>query len=218
MAELKFCGLTRPQDAALAVELEASYCGVIFAGGPRMVTVSHAAEVLAPVIGTSTKRVGVFGHQSVEEALEIADRLSLHVLQFAHSVAHVRRIGLRERFSGSLWQVAHTDPRAATAMADPAQWFASGADAIVLDAAVAGQLGGTGVALDWAALGPEIRRLRSLGRVVLAGGLRPENVARAVSLAAPDVVDVSSGVESAPGLKDPERMRAFAREARAHEV
>lgn len=218
MVELKFCGLTRPEDAALAVELGAHYCGVIFAGGPRLVSVARAAEVFAPVRGTATKRVGVFGAQGIEETLDIADTLSLDVIQFADSVADVRRIGLRERLAGALWQVAHTDPRAATAMADPAQWFASGADAIVLDAAVVGQLGGTGVALDWAALGPEVRRLRSLGRVVLAGGLRPENVARAVSLAMPDVVDVSSGVESAPGLKDPERMRAFAREARAHEV
>ncbi len=218
MVEVKFCGLTRPEDAALAVELGAGYCGVIFAGGPRMLSVAQAADVLKPVNGTATKRVGVFGAQGVHDALRIADELSLDVIQFADSVADVRRIGLRERFAGALWQVAHTDPQAATAMADPAQWFASGADAIVLDAAVAGRLGGTGVALDWAALGPEVRRLRSLGRVVLAGGLRPENVARAVSLAAPDVVDVSSGVESSPGRKDPERMRAFVREARAREV
>jgi phosphoribosylanthranilate isomerase len=191
---------------------------VILAGGPRLVSVPRAAEVFAPLRGTATRRVGVFGAQGVDEALEIADKLALDVIQFADGVANVRRIGLRERWAGALWQVAHTDPQSATAMADPAQWFASGADAIVLDAAVAGQLGGTGVALDWRALGPEVGRLRSFGRVVLAGGLRPENVARAVSLAAPDVVDVSSGVESAPGCKDHERMRAFAREACTHEV
>lgn len=218
MVEVKFCGLTRPEDAALAVELGASYCGVIFAGGPRCLSIERAAAVLAPVTGSATKRVGVFGAQGVHDVLHTADRLSLDVLQFADSVAHVRRIGLRERFDGALWQVAHTDPQATHALVDPVQWFASGADGIVLDAAVPGQLGGTGVALDWAALAPEMKRLRSHGRVVLAGGLRPENVARAVSLATPDVVDVSSGVESSPGCKDPERMRAFVREARAHEV
>jgi len=218
VVEVKFCGLTRPEDAALAVELGAAYCGVIFAGGPRLLSVERAREVFAPVSGTTTKRVGVFGAQSVKEALHIADKLALHVLQFADSVAHVGRIGLRGRFSGALWQVAHTDPIAGTASTDPAFWFDDGADAVVLDAAVAGQLGGTGVALDWAALAPEMRRLRARGRVVLAGGLRPENVARAIALATPDVVDVSSGVEVAPGVKDPERMRDFARAARAHEV
>lgn len=218
MVEVKFCGLTRAEDAALAVELGASYCGVIFAGGPRLLSVDRAREVLAPVNGTPTKRVGVFGSQSVTEALEIADKLSLDVLQFADGVAHVRRIGLRERFSGALWQVAHTDPSSGVAVQDPASWLVNGADAVVLDAAVAGQLGGTGVALDWAALAPEMHRLRAHGRVVLAGGLRPENVARAIALATPDVVDVSSGVESSPGKKDPERMRAFARAVRTDEV
>lgn len=218
MVEVKFCGLTRPEDAALAVELGAAYCGVIFAGGPRVLTVERAREVLAPINGSVTKRVGVFGAQSVNEALHIADKLSLDVLQFADGVASVRRVGLRRGFSGLVWQVAHTNPASGVAMQDPAMWFDEGADAVVLDAAVAGQLGGTGVALDWAALSPEMRRLRARGRVVLAGGLRPENVARAIALATPDVVDVSSGVESAPGAKDPERMRAFARAARAEEV
>ena len=218
MVEVKFCGLTRPEDAALAVELGAAYCGVIFAGGPRLLTLDRAREVLAPVTGPLTKRVGVFGTQSVDEALHIADKLALDVLQFADSVASTRRIGLRERFSGLLWQVAHTDPASGAAMTDPASWFDDGADAVVLDAAVAGQLGGTGVALDWAALAPEMHRLRARGTVVLAGGLRPENVARAIALATPDIVDVSSGVESAPGAKDPERMRAFARAARTNEV
>ncbi len=218
MVEVKFCGLTRAEDAALAVELGAGYCGVIFAGGPRLLTLARAKEVLAPVQGTRTKRVGVFGAQSVINALRVADELSLDVLQFADSVATAGRVELRERFAGALWQVVHTDPRGSPAAPDPQLWFDGGADAVVLDAAVAGQLGGTGVALDWAALAPEMRRLRARGRVVLAGGLRPENVARAIALAPPDVVDVSSGVEVSPGLKDPERMRAFVREARTHEV
>ena len=218
MVEVKFCGLTRPEDAALAVDLGAGYCGVIFAGGPRMLTPSRALEVLSAVNGSPTKRVGVFGAQPVDEVLEIADEVSLDVLQFADGAADAHRVGLRERFEGRIWQVAHTKPGAARGVRDPSLWFNRGVDAVVLDAAVAGQLGGTGVALDWAALAPEMQRLRLRGRVVLAGGLRPENVARAIALATPDVVDVSSGVESAPGTKDPERMRAFAREVRAHEV
>jgi phosphoribosylanthranilate isomerase len=86
------------------------------------------------------------------------------------------------------------------------------ADALVLDAKVPGQLGGTGVALDWAALANDVSAWRAAHpgvRLVLAGGLTPENVQRAIGLLGPDVVDVSSGVESAPGIKDPERLQAF---------
>jgi len=83
------------------------------------------------------------------------------------------------------------------------------ADAVVLDAKIAGQLGGTGHAFDWDAIAGTLERRGERTRVVLAGGLSPENVARAVRIIAPDVVDVSSGVESAPGIKNHARMRAF---------
>ncbi len=215
---VKFCGLTRPQDAELAVELGARYCGVIFAGGPRLLTPARAQAVLASVNGTGVARVGVFGVQDADSILQIADETALDVLQLSRSVDAAQLVRLRMQFDGLVWGVAHTQPSVPRAEADPAFWFDIGADAVVLDAAVEGQLGGTGVALDWAALAPDVARLRARGRVVLAGGLRPENVARAIALASPDVVDVSSGVESTPGIKDPERMRAFARAAHAHEV
>lgn len=217
MADVKFCGLTRPEDAALAVELGASYAGVIFAGGPRLLTPARAAEVLRPTVGSRTKRVGVLGQQEPSAAMEIADAAGLDVLQLSYGADRARRVGLRNIFRGSLWAVVHIRPGDARSADDPLQWFDDGVDALVLDAAVPGQLGGTGVALDWAALAPEVERLRRRGRVVLAGGLRPSNVADAVSLARVEVVDVSSGVESAPGIKDPELMRAFAKAARLHE-
>jgi phosphoribosylanthranilate isomerase len=83
------------------------------------------------------------------------------------------------------------------------------ADAVLLDARVQGRLGGTGVKLEWGSLADSVSALRGRTPVVLAGGLNPENVAEAVRLMAPDVVDVSSGVESAPGIKDHAKMRAF---------
>jgi phosphoribosylanthranilate isomerase len=84
------------------------------------------------------------------------------------------------------------------------------ADAIVLDARVDGKLGGTGVALAWDALAPTLAPMRGRrARLVLAGGLSPGNVATAIAAVRPDVVDVSSGVESAVGEKDHGRMRAF---------
>jgi len=220
VADIKFCGLTRAADAAVAVQLGAGWCGVIFAGGPRLLTAAQAREVLAPVHGVATRRVGGFGAHAPDEILQIAEEVGLDVIQLhgTNGADSARCVALRERFVGELWGVAHTRPHAARSDGDAAQWFERGAAAVVLDAAVPGQLGGTGVALDWAAIAPEVARLRTSGRVILAGGLRPENVARAVTLAAPDAVDVSSGVESAPGIKDPQRMRAFAREARRDEV
>jgi phosphoribosylanthranilate isomerase len=218
VAEVKFCGLTRAEDAARAVALGAAYTGVIFAGGVRLLSIERAQEVLAGVAGTGTKRVGVFGAQTEDEILEIAARVPLDVLQLSYGGERARRIGLRSRFRGEVWAVLHVPPGAARSDADALSWFDDGLDAVVLDAAVPGQLGGTGVALDWAALAPEIRRLQQRGRVVLAGGLRANNVAQAALLTGADVLDVSSGVESAPGIKDPELMRAFAVSARSTEV
>jgi len=86
--------------------------------------------------------------------------------------------------------------------------IAVAADGIVLDAYVPGLLGGTGVTLPWQELAGGLDALRST-RLILAGGLRPDNVARAISLVAPDVVDVSSGVEAEVGIKDPAKMKAF---------
>jgi len=83
------------------------------------------------------------------------------------------------------------------------------ADAIVLDARVPGGLGGSGVALPWLELARTLTTKRGRPRIVLAGGLRPENVSEAIAAIDPDVVDVSSGIESAPGIKDHDQMRAF---------
>jgi phosphoribosylanthranilate isomerase len=88
------------------------------------------------------------------------------------------------------------------------------ADAVVLDARVPGALGGTGVPIQWARIAGVIAGIRARGRLVLAGGLSPGNVEEAVAALHPDIVDVSSGVESASGVKDHARMRAFFRAAR----
>jgi phosphoribosylanthranilate isomerase len=96
-----------------------------------------------------------------------------------------------------------------------AELFAT-ADAVLLDPRVAGALGGTGTTLDWDALADAVAAVRGSVPLVLAGGLTPENVARAAATLAPAVVDVSSGVESAPGVKDPARMTAFVAAVRPH--
>lgn len=209
MVEVKFCGLTRAEDVAEAVRLGARYVGVIFAGGPRKLTAEQAWEVLAPAREQGVHAVGVFGSQGAAELLATASKAGLSVLQLHGGVEYDEARQLRSAFEGELWGVV----RVTTVPLDAqAQAVRSVTDALVLDAAVPGKLGGTGVTLDWEALArdPELHR----GRLVLAGGLRPSNVALAVSLVRPEVVDVSSGVEVAPGVKDHRSMRAFIEAAR----
>jgi phosphoribosylanthranilate isomerase len=211
---IKFCGLMRPRDAAYAAALGARYVGVIFAGGPRTLTATRARDVFAAVTGTGVERVGVWGAQPVDEILRLADEVLVDVIQLHGGVDDVGLRRIRDAFGGRIWTVIRTSG------SDLPDGYPvpPGTDGVVLDAAVTGMLGGTGVAIDWTAAGRSVDRWRSRSgravRIVLAGGLRPGNVRDAVALVRPDVVDVSSGVESAPGIKDPELMRAFASAAR----
>jgi phosphoribosylanthranilate isomerase len=203
--EVKFCGLTRAADADFAVSLGAAYIGVIFAESPRRVEPSAAPAVVAPARG-HTKTVGVFGHATVDTVASIAGDVPLDVVQLHHdpSPGVVERI--RPFFAGQVWAVVRV---AGDRLPPDALDLLSVADAVVLDTKVAGQLGGTGTAFDWAGVARSLERHRARSRIVLAGGLTPANVADAVRVIGPDVVDVSSGVESAPGIKDHARMRAF---------
>lgn len=206
-AEIKFCGLTRPEDAEFAAELHATYVGVIFASGPRMLTLNRAMEVLAGVSRMTARRVGVFADQSADDIARAADWLQLDVVQL-HATATAERIDtIRRDFSGQIWPVCRVV--GATLPPSAREAFSLG-DGLLLDAFSHAALGGTGTTFSWAEIAEEVKALRVPAKpLVLAGGLRPENVARAIAALAPDVVDVSSGVESAPGIKDHARMRAF---------
>lgn len=211
--EIKFCGMTRPQDARMGATLGAAYIGVIFAGGPRNVTPAAAATVLEDV-PMSVRRVGVFDRPERDELLALARDLNLAAVQLHGGVERATISRLRASFNGEIWAVLRLAngelPPEAAALFDEA-------DAVVLDAHVPGLLGGTGVALPWENLVARVRPLRDRrARLVLAGGLRPENVREAIDLLRPDVVDVSSGVETAPGIKDHARMRAFRDAVRDH--
>ncbi|HET9425517.1 MAG TPA: phosphoribosylanthranilate isomerase [Gemmatimonadaceae bacterium] len=203
--EIKFCGMTRAGDVSVASSLGASYVGVIFAGGPRHQTPDGASRVFA---GTAPppKRVGVVGEQTAQEIAELVEALQLDVVQL-HANPEPRRLeAVRAATNASVWAVLRIADGALPPHADA---LASSAHAIVLDAHTAGGLGGSGVTLPWAKLAPALEAVRRESLLVLAGGLRPDNVAAAIAALYPDVVDVSSGVESAPGIKDHVRMRAF---------
>lgn len=198
--------MVRPADAQLAASLGANYVGAIFAASPRNVT-EEAARAMFAQLPRHASRAGVFGAVPAAQIGDSAARVDLDVVQLhgdptAETVASVRR-----HWVGQVWAVQRV--AGAELPANAAELF-DVADAVVLDTRAGKQLGGTGVALPWLALRDRVDALRSKrARLVLAGGLNAENVRSAIDALNPDVVDVSSGVESSPGVKDASRMRAF---------
>lgn len=198
--------MTRLEDIEAAIGLGARYVGVIFASGQRTVSVDQARRLVQGV-PRAVGRVGVFGRElEPPAAADVARSAGLDVIQLHADPdpADVERA--RSAFGGPVWGVVRV--RGSALPVSGADLFRV-ADAVVLDTYSPGALGGTGVALPWDALEEEIARVRKRGKLVLAGGLRPESVSDAVRLLRPDVVDVSSGVEAAPGVKDPAKLRAF---------
>lgn len=197
---IKVCGITRPEDAAACAALEVWAVGLVFAETSRRRVDAETAARVTGVLDPLSSKVGVFVDPEPEEVAAVASAAGLtHVQIHGGDVTAVTQaVGLPviEAFSVD-------GPDAIEAAR------ASAADLVLLDAAVPGQHGGTGTTFDW-----DLLDGAPLGRPwILAGGLTPENVVEAVQRLGPDVVDVSSGVESAPGIKDPERIRAFQRGA-----
>ena len=205
LAKVKFCGMTRPQDAAIGAEIGASYIGVVFAAGPRRVTPVQAKKIFEAA-GKAVRHVGVFGTNDPDEIARTAIETQLDVVQLHNDPTTSDVRAIRAKFSGEIWAAIRI---AGTHIPHEAEALFDSADAIVLDARSEKQLGGTGQALPWSELAVDLARDRGSSAVVLAGGLKPSNVGSAVRTLAPDVVDVSSGVESAPGIKDPWLMREF---------
>lgn len=196
MTFIKMCGLRDEATVDLAVELGVDAVGFVFADSPRKVSVEQAAQ-LRSRIPADVLAVGVFVKMSLDEIIATAktatiDHVQVHDLRSADDVRVLRDAGL-------------TVIRAVNTGGDEALWDDYGADLLLVDGAVAG----AGKTWDW-----QDRSALPTGRWVLAGGLTPENVARAVATSGAWGVDVSSGIEASRGVKDPDAMRAFAAAAR----
>ncbi len=193
----KICGLTRPEDAAAAANAGATHGGLVFApGSPRLVGAGAAQRVRG---GAALEWVGVFADHRPEEIADLARDLGLGAVQLHGNEAagEVRRVRALVPEDCDVWKAVRVRERIPTCAE-------TGADRVLLDGWAAGQLGGSGTRFDWSLLTgyPERRT------VVLAGGLDAANVGRA-TLFEPWALDLSSGVESAPGHKDPVRLRDF---------
>ncbi len=205
VVQFKICGLTRPEDARAADQAGASFGGVILApGGRRTVTTEAAAEIFA---GTRLERCGVFVDEDLRSVIDRARALDLAVVQLHGTEDPDYAASVRE--SGrEVWKAIR--PRDAAEFRREVERYLEHVDGILLDGwSVAGP-GGTGTRFPWEAIAPERDLVRKGLRLIVAGGLGPDNVEDAIALLAPDIVDVSSGVESSHGRKDPELIRAFA--------
>jgi len=206
VVEIKFCGMTRAEDVGEAVALGANYVGAILAPSPRRLAPAEAKKVLAGAAPTAA-RVAVFGSATATDIVADASAAGAKIVQLHGDPTPAIIAELRALWHGKIWAVVRVSGASLPSGMDK---LFDAADAVVLDARVDGALGGTGVTLAWDELAPRLTPLRQgRAKLVLAGGLSPENVARAIAAIGPDVVDVSSGVESSVGVKDHARMRAF---------
>ncbi|MDE3132629.1 MAG: phosphoribosylanthranilate isomerase [Acidobacteriota bacterium] len=208
--KIKFCGITREQDAELAVSLGAWAVGLImWPGSPRAVPLDRAAG-LAASLKRRTEVAGVFVNQTLEELAATAEAVGLTILQLhgqegpSFCTEAARRTGCKVIKAARVHSGADIQALAAYHT-----------DFHMLDSYRAGVPGGTGETFAWE-LAAEHRRIappKGRGQrvpLILSGGLTPGNVGAAIAVVRPFAVDVASGVESAPGHKDHERMRAFA--------
>jgi phosphoribosylanthranilate isomerase len=194
---IKICGITNEEDALAAAQLGADAIGFVFAPSPRQVTAERAKEIISS-LPPLTQTVGVFVNEDPDKVASLAQFCGLDLLQLHgdESAAYCSRFGrrvikaLRLRSQDDLQGLAE---------------FSSVVDALLLDTYVPEQYGGTGLTFDWNLA----VQARGVGRVILAGGLNPENVASAIHTVEPYAVDASSGLEREPGLKDHQKMAKF---------
>jgi phosphoribosylanthranilate isomerase len=202
---VKICGITGPACARLAATCGADAVGVnLVPSSKRFVTEDMAREIVRAV-GQQVTVVGVVADLPLYEMRALRERLGLHELQLHGSEPPDVLAGLLPRAYKAVRIGDAADAQAAAA----AHWAG---DVLLVDAKVEGQLGGTGATFDWGL----VRALCRARRIILAGGLTPENVATAILAAAPFGVDVASGVEidGDPRRKDERKMRAFVERAR----
>jgi phosphoribosylanthranilate isomerase len=203
---IKICGITSAGDAAAAVACGADAVGFVFAPSPRQVTPELAAQAAA-VVPPPVARVGVFVDPSLDAVEHAIAAVGLTAVQLcgaespefcsAVSVPVIKVLAVGTDFDF-----------------ESAEPFRGHAAALLLDTYVAGKAGGTSQTFDWQQAGeaPE------WAPCFVAGGLNPGNVAEAVRVVRPFAVDVSSGVEASPGIKDPEKIAAFCAAVRAADV
>jgi len=224
MTWIKICGMTNLEDALVAVEAGADAVGFVFyEKSPRNITVEAAREIVGK-LPENVETVGVFVGDSIERAVETGrhagfDALQVYLLTYRKFAAD-GELQARATGSGGLntylaLPVTVFLGAGSKNVAGFAQERPTGVlDTLFLDSGNSQQPGGTGRTFDWREATGAVQVLSLHQKIVIAGGLTPENVGEAIGILKPWGVDVASGVEAKPGKKDPEKVRAFVRAVR----
>ena len=214
--KIKVCGVKSVDDALMVVDAGADAIGLNFYRGSKRCIHAEAAREIVDVIGPRATCVGVFVNAAADEIRAICETAGLSWIQL-HGDEPPELI----RSIGSGYQIIRAcrlDARGPQAIADDAAACREVAGflpaAVLVDAAAAGQYGGTGHTVDWQLVAGHPKWLGGTS-LILAGGLTPANVAEAIRVVRPHAVDVASGVESSPGVKDAVKVRDFVAAARA---
>jgi phosphoribosylanthranilate isomerase len=217
---IKICGNTSLADALLAVEAGADALGFVFAPSPRRVTAAQVAAI-TPHLPLTVEKIGVFVDAALDEIETTVRACGLTGVQLHFEAAPDFPAKLRERLSPTMriLRVVHFDTESASKVADQLAEHARNpqVDAVLVDSRTATATGGTGETFDWAFARETLFQNAKERKLVAAGGLHPANVAEAIAALRPWGVDVVSGVEAAPGRKDPTKVREFVAHARAAE-
>ena len=223
MTWIKICGTTDLEDANTAVEAGADALGFVFAPSPRRISPRDAARIIA-ALPASVEKIGVFVNQSAELVLDTVEKAGLTGVQlhgeedgrFARHLQEVAKSRLLLLKAISMSEVGKAKGKtfAIAAAEDAAGAFS----ALMLDSGSHARRGGTGLTFDWQDAAPVARLLARKFKLIVAGGLNPDNVAKALRIFQPWGVDVASGVEQSPGKKDGEKLRAFIAAVRACEA
>ena len=198
MIRVKICGITHMADAEKAIELGADALGFVFAKSPRQITPQKASDITRKIC-PFVKTVGVFVNEEFSEIQKVMDFCGLDLIQLHgnETVSVCSKLApkvikaFRVQSEASLLRIAE---------------FKNHVRAILLDAYQEGLNGGTGKTFDW---GLAVKAKASGIPMVLSGGLGPGNIEEALERVNPFAVDISSGIEKRPGIKDHERMRIF---------
>ncbi len=217
---VKICANTNVHDSLLAAELGADAAGFVFAPSPRQVTAAQVRAIAAEM-PPEVERVGVFAGATAEEIVHAASLARLTGVQLHGGLDLPLAEQLGRLLGGEVavihtlhWKVGHDIGSAAKVAAELKALAAAGDNQrVLIDAKIADSSGGLGVSFDWNEARHVLQSQPGL-RVIVAGGLQPGNVAEAVKTLEPWGLDVASGVEARPGLKDAEKMRQFMENAR----
>ena len=216
---IKICGNTSLEDALLAVSAGADAVGFVFAESPRRVAPSQV-RAITPHLPQTVEKYGVFVDPTLEQVVAAVTECGLTGVQLHTSPDATLAHKLREHFARmpahgrvGILRVVHYADDLETQLHGLSRDHA--VDAVLIDSRTAKAVGGTGLAFNWqAAQGSFFRNAPHL-RLIAAGGLNPDNVADAIDTLQPWGIDVVTGVEAAPGRKDPAKVRAFIHNARA---